>query len=421
MYKYFDRLETMPLEERKAYYNEKVEWLVEYAYRNCKSTKERFDQSAIQPSQIRRVDDLERIPIVRKEEIMNLQNRTPPFGGISAISLDKLERILVSPGPIFIPIAAGEYFYRAVLQALFSADIKKGDVVLNAFPTTFMAGVGFELGLKHIGAVMIPTGVGHTELQVNALYRCKASAYLGTPSFLNNIAEKAEELGYDFTRDFSLRSALVGGEIMASSIRNRLEEQKGISLTEVYGTSDTGLVAFECDKKLGMHISEQHLVEIIDPDTGRRLAPGKEGEVVITSFNASYPMIRLGTGDLALCSDEPCPCGRSSPRILKVIGRASDAVKVRGIFLIPQQIEKVFARFDEITKFQIIINRKGNRDELCCKLELKGMDIDRKALSEKLANSIRDVTRLRLDNIEFLSTGSIPEGNRTVIDERTWD
>ena len=274
--------------------------------------------------------------------------------------------------------------------------------------------------LHMVGCVTIPTGVGNTEQQVNILKSLKANGFCGTPSFLLNIAEKAEEMGLNPKKDLNLRVGFVAAEMLPESLRSKLEEKFGMIIRQGYGTADIGCLGYECMKKNGMHIPDDKIVEIVDPETGKQLPPGKTGEIVATTFNKAYPLIRFGTGDLSILTETPCPCGRTSPRLLKILGRVDQVAKVRGLFVHPGQADEVVSKHPQIGKYQVIVTRKEHKDEMTFRIELKEEIPQPQKLKEEIEKSIRDVMKVRGD-VQFVPKGTIPEGAKKIEDQRTWD
>jgi len=274
--------------------------------------------------------------------------------------------------------------------------------------------------LHRIGCVCIPTGIGNTEQQVNIIRNLEVNAYCGTPSFLLNIAEKAEEMGLNPKKDLGLRVGFVAAEMLPESLRSKLEEKFGMIIRQTYGTADVRCLGYERIKKDGMHIPDDKIVEIVDPETGKQLGPGKMGEIVATTFNKVYPLIRFGTGDLSILTETPCPCGRTSPRLLKILGRVDQATKVRGLFVHPGQVGEVASKHSQIGNYQIVITRKEHKDEMIFQIELKGEVSEPEKLKEEIERSIRDVMKIRGD-VKFVPKGTIPDGARKIEDQRTWE
>jgi phenylacetate-CoA ligase len=380
-----------------------------------------LDSVGLKPKDIQTTKDLEKIPITKKAELVELQKKNPPFGGFEGVPIQEMRRIYVSPGPINEP---GEMEYDEVgwAQALYAGGFRPEDIAINTFSYHM---VPFALNmvdnsLHMVGCITIPTGVGNTEQQVNILKSLKANGFCGTPSFLLNIAEKAEEMGLDLKKDLNLRVGFVAAEMLPESLRSKLEEKFGMIIRQGYGTADIGCLGYECMKKNGMHIPDDKIVEIVDPETGKQLPPGKTGEIVATTFNKAYPLIRFGTGDLSILTETPCPCGRTSPRLLKILGRVDQVTKVRGLFVHPGQADEVVSKHPQIGKYQVIVTRKEHKDEMTFRIELKEEIPQPQKLKEEIEKSIRDVMKVRGD-VQFVPKGTIPEGAKKIEDQRTWD
>jgi len=274
--------------------------------------------------------------------------------------------------------------------------------------------------LYRIGCVVIPTGVGNTEQQVNVLKTFRATGFCGTPSFLLTITEKAEEMGLDLKKDLNLKVGFVAAEMLPESLRSKLEEKLGMTIRQTYGTADIGCLGYECLMKNGMHVPDDKIVEIVDPETGKQLEPGKTGEIVATTFNKIYPFIRFGTGDLSVLTETPCPCGRTSPRLIKILGRVDQVTKVRGLFVHPGQADEVASRHPQIARYQVVVMRKEEKDEMIFRVELKEEIAEPEKLKVEIEKSIRDVMKLRSE-VEFIPKGTTPEGIKKIDDQRTWE
>jgi phenylacetate-CoA ligase len=274
--------------------------------------------------------------------------------------------------------------------------------------------------LHLVGCITVPTGVGNTEQQVNILKDLKANGFCGTPSFLLNIAEKAGEMGLDLKKDLGLRVGFVAAEMVPESLRSELEARFGMTIRQSYGTADIGCLGYECMKKNGMHIPDDKIVEIVDPETGKQLSPGKTGEIVATTFNKVYPLIRFGTGDLSYLTETPCPCGRTSARLIKILGRVDQVTKVRGLFVHPGQADGVASKHPQIAKYQVVVTRKEHKDEMTFRIELKEEVPQPEKLKEEIEKSIRDVMKVR-GEVQFVPKGTIPDGVKKIEDRRTWE
>ena len=419
---FFDELEVMTPQERESYLNQKLSQTIDNAYNNAPSVKEIFDGAGVSPSQIRTIKDLERLPITRKTQLIELQKSEPPYGGFLTIPPEDVSRIFISPGPIYEPLFTENIKWFA--KSFYAAGFRKGDIILNSFTFHMSpAGTVFHEATRDVGATAIPMGAGNTEAQIQTMLDLKVTGYVGTPSFLMTIIKRAEEMGYDFRRDFAVRKAWFTGEMLAPSLRKSLEEDYGISTAQTYAVTEVGgALAYECSQKSGMHLMDEYIVEIVDPEKGRQLGPGEIGEIVVTPLlNKTWGVIRYGTGDMSSYTAEPCPCGRTSDRLVGILGRTGDATKVRGMFIVARQAEQVFSGFDQISRFQIVVGRKAHRDEMTFNIEVKDEAIDKSKLAKDLNERFQEVCRVKADKIEFVAKGAIPEESKAIVDERTWE
>jgi phenylacetate-CoA ligase len=408
--------------EREEYQNRGLQQQVKYAYENAPAMKAKLDKAGITQSDIRTTKDLERIPITSKDQLIDLRKANPPWGGLLGVPPERLKQVFMSPGPIYDPGRMSEDFYRRWAKAYHAGGFRKGDLVVNTWSYHMVpAGHMMQEGMYLLGCTVIPMGVGNTELQVQVLRDTKATGWVGTAGFFMTIVNKAEELGYDVRRDFALRVAAAGLEMAGGPMRRLFKEKYGLITCDQYGTADVGALAYECSQTSGMHICDDVVLEIVDPTTGKQLGPGEVGEVVVTPFDETYPLIRFGTGDLSSYIDEPCPCGRTSLRLTRIMGRVGDAVRTRGMFIHPRQISEVASKFPEISRYQAVVTRPQFRDELVIKIELANENINREKLTEEFGKKFQDVCRLRLDRFEFVPKGTIPEGAKGIVDQRTYE
>ena len=418
----FEAMEKMSRGERRKVLDEQLKWLVAYAYEKAPATKERFDKAGIVPSRVSGIKDLENLPLLRKDTLVDLYKANPPLGGLVTVPITELERVYVSPGPIYDPHHSSETFWQRHVYVGKSVGFRQGDIVINSWMYNLVpAGLMIDETLRRAGVTVIPMGVGNTELQVQVMHQLKVTGFIGTTSFFMNVINKAEEMGFDIRKDFNLRLAVVGGEMGGGPIRQMVEEKYGIATGDMYATADVGLIAFECSAKNGMHIAEGVILEMISYETGKQVEPGEVGEIVITPIDETYPLIRFGTGDLAGLIDEPCPCGRTSFRITRLLGRVGDAVRTRGMFIHPRQLEPAMAKFPQVAQYQAVVTRPGHRDELTLKLELKTEEgIDKEKLSNDLNQMVSQALRIKVDRVEFVAKGVIPEWHKLIVDERVY-
>jgi phenylacetate-CoA ligase len=266
-------------------------------------------------------------------------------------------------------------------------------------------------------------GTGHTAIQVKTMLDLGVTGFVGTPSFLMSVIKQAEDMGYDFKKDFAIKHAWFTGEMLAPSIRETLESGYGIDTRQAYAVTEPGgAIAYECYCKNGMHFMDEYILEIVDPETGKQLPPGEIGEIVITPIhNNTWGLIRFGTGDLSSYTTDTCPCGRTAHRLTGIVGRASDAVKVRGMFVIARQAEGVLSTFGEIARYQLVVGRQQHRDEITLLLEPKDTEIDKKKLCDVINGRFQDTCRLKIDRFEFGAGGTIPKDRQVIDDQRTWE
>ena len=412
-------LERMAPKERQKHLEERMRDMIAYAYEKAPAVKERFDKAGVKPADIRTVKDLEKIPVLRKDDLIELQKASPPFGGYLAVSLDNLERIYQSPGPIYDPQRKRGFGAGGGM----GPDFGKGQIVMNTWSYHITpAGLGVDQLLRGMGFTVVPMGTGNTELQVQVMHDLKVHGFVGTPSFLKIIIDKAEEMGYNFKKDFNLKWAMVSGEMGGEPLRKLFQEKYGILCMggDTYATADVGTVATGCEKQSGMHITVDAVVEIVDPATGQQLEPGEIGEIVVTPFDEVYPLIRFGTGDLSMMVEETCECGRTTTRLPKIMGRSGEAVRVRGMFVHPKQTDEVIAKFPEVRHYQLAVTRPENRDEMVLKIELTDDAADKEKLKGALDKSFKDTCKVRFDRMEFVAKGVIADDAKHIVDERTY-
>lgn len=410
-------LERMSSEEREKYLNQRLGKSIQNIYEKSPFIKAKLDRAGVTPSQVNSVKALEMLPITRKDELIKLQRAEPPFGGLLAIPTEEVRRIFVSPGPIYEVVED----YSPYAESMKAAGFGKGDIVIVTFSYHLVpAGLIADEALRLLGSTVIPAGTGNTELQVQIMHDLKVTGYVGTPSFLMALIKRAEEHGYNFRKDFALRRACFTAEPLPESLRKSFQEEYGILTTQAYGTAEVGVIAYECSEKQGMHVASSVILEIVDPVTGKQLGPGRLGEIVVTLFGAQYPFVRYGTGDVSYYTDELCPCGRTSPRLVRVAGRVGDAVKVRGMFIHASQVEEALSEFPQLSKFQVVVTRSGIRDELILRVELQE-EVDREKLLKEVRARVKDICQVKADTIDFISRGTLREGYKRIDDRRSWE
>jgi phenylacetate-CoA ligase len=415
---FFDGLETLSADERLGHEARAVRALVAHAVAHAPAARRLFERAGVDPASVRGPADLARLPVTRKEDLPALQKAEPPLGGWQGMPVARYRYLFLSPGPIMEP-AAGPGYWRTA-RAFHAAGFRAGDVVLNTFAYHLTpAGHMGDDGVHPLGGVVVPGGVGNTETQARLLEQAGVTGFFGVPSFLLSILEKAEALGIGRERR-RLARALVSGEMFPESSRARLRDEFGVDAYQAYITADLGLVAYECPEQSGMHLADDILVEVVDLETGRPVGPSEVGEVVATAVgNTAYPLIRFGTGDLSLYATEPCRCGRTSRRLLRLAGRVGDAVKVRGMFVHGREADAVVAGFPAVGRYRLVVTRTDHHDVLTCEVELKA-ETDRAALERELAARLRDALKVRVDAVAVVPAGTFPERYRRLDDRRVW-
>ncbi|HOB45804.1 MAG TPA: AMP-binding protein [Zoogloea sp.] len=368
----------------------------------------------VDPATVSSREALAALPVIRKSELLELQKTARPFGGFAAVRWGSgCARVFASPGPIYEPEGARRDYWR-LARAFYAAGFRAGDLVHNTFSYHFTpAGSMMETAAHALGCTVFPAGVGQTEQQVAAMVDLRPDAYAGTPSFLRIILDKADELGVKID---SLSKAFVSGEAFPPSQREALAA-RGIQAYQAYATADLGLVAFETPAREGLVVDEDVLVEIVRPGTGDPVAPGEVGEVVVTSFNPDYPLIRFGTGDLSAVLPGASPCGRTNMRIKGWLGRADQTTKVKGMFVHPGQVVAVLKRHPELGRGRLVVDNPDHADRMTLHCEL---DRPPAGLAEAVAASIRELTKLR-GEVVFCAPGSLANDGRIIDDIRKYE
>ena len=417
MTKFYDDKEHLSPKERQHHTNMYLSEMVNMGYQKSSRIKKIFDDLQLVDTSIRTINDLDKFPIISRAKLIELESDEPPFGGFHNADVE-IDRIFTSPGPVYEPHLPEDDPLWA--RAYFAAGIRRGDVVLNAFSYHMVAaGLTFHGGLRRVGATVVPSGTSSSQIQVQLMRDLGVTAYTGTPSFLLSIIKKAEEMGYDFNKDFRLRRACFAAEPLDSSLRQIFERKYAIDTYQMYGATEVGDVAFECQEKNGWHICEEVLVEIVDPATGKSVPSGVYGEVVVTRFNNIFFLFRFGTGDLSRMIEAPCPCGRTSYRLDGIAGRLGDAVKVRGLFITPNQLKKIQEKFHDI-KLRAIISRISHEDILTLEVQPAQSSQDPSLLKTELENYFRDICTVKIDRLLFLAPGTLREDEELIVDQRKW-
>ena len=356
------------------------------------------------------------LPVTRKSDLHDLQKAgkaNDVFGGFSALLRGpNMPRLFSSPGPIYEPEGTAKDYWRAG-RAMFAAGFRAGDLAHNSFSYHMTPGAFImESGLHAVGCTVFPAGIGQTEQQLEAIAALKPNGYAGTPSFLRILVEKAEETGADIS---SMKKGLVGGEAFPPSLRDWFTA-RGMAIYQCYATADLGLIAYETESREGLVIDEGVIVEIVRPGTGNPVVDGEVGELVVTTLNPDYPLIRFGTGDLSAVLPGHCPTGRTNSRIKGWMGRADQTVKIRGMFVHPGQVAAIARRFPEVIKARLVVSGEMANDSMHFQVEAApGHD----GLNQKISDAIRDVTKLR-GTVEMLAPGSLPNDGKVIEDARSY-
>ncbi|MDJ0893886.1 MAG: AMP-binding protein [Alphaproteobacteria bacterium] len=366
----------------------------------------------VEPAAIVSRDALAGLPVLRKSELAERQRSAPPLGDMTAVTAGEASRLFTSPGPIYELETARADYWRCA-RALFAAGFRAGEIAHNSFSYHLTPG-GWILdnGLRTLGCAVIPAGIGNTEQQVAAMAQFRPTGWAGTPDYLKTILDKADELGVDVS---SVNKAMVTGGALFPSMRAEYAE-RGVAVLQCYATADVGLIAYETPAQDGMVLDEHLIVEIVRPGTGEPVADGEVGEVVVTTLNPDYPLIRLATGDLSAMMQGQSPCGRTNRRIKGWMGRADQAAKVKGMFVRPEQVEQVRQRHPEILKARLEVGRQGSMDVMTLKCEC---DSAASELSDAIVASLRDVTKLA-GTVEIVAPGGLPNDGKVVDDVRDY-
>ncbi|MBY5986805.1 phenylacetate--CoA ligase family protein [Roseovarius atlanticus] len=361
------------------------------------------------PGDIKSVADLAGLPVLRKADLGAAQKAAPPFGGLTAAPASSFAHVFQSPGPIYEPGGAGGDWWR-MGRFLHACGVGAGDIVQNCFGYHLTpAGMMFENGARAVRATVLPAGTGQTELQVRAAHDTGTTAYAGTPDYLKVILDKADEMGLRL----SITKAAVGGGALFPSLRQEYAD-RGIQCLQCYATADLGNIAYESAAQEGMIVDEGVIVEIVTPGTGDPVKPGEVGEVVVTTLNPDYPLIRFATGDLSAVMEGESPCGRTNMRIKGWMGRADQTTKIKGMFVRPEQVAALVAKHAEIARARVVASREGEMDVMTVQIEAEG------GAPEAYAATVSDVLKLK-GRIEVVAKGSLPNDGKVIEDLRSYE
>ena len=406
---YFDQLETRDPEQRELAQFNLLPDLIRQMMATAPGWADQLE--GIDPAAITSREALAKLPVLRKSGLHLLQARRLPFGGFTVTPVAEVARIFLSPGPIYEPEGRAEDWWR-VARALYAAGVRKGDILHNTFAYHLTPG-GWILdsGARALGCAVIAAGPGHTEQQIEAILALRPCVYVGVPDYLKILLDKAREAGKEIT---SFKKAVVSGGALFPSLRAEYK-QRGIATFQMYATADIGLIAYEPPTLEGMIVDEGVLVEIVRPGTGDPVPPGEVGEVVVTSFNRDYPLIRFATGDLSAVLPGVSGCGRTNMRIKGWLGRADQTTKVKGMFVRPEQLAELVKRHDGIGRVRLVVGRSGEQDIMTLRAEAA----DDAGLRAKLVETLHAVTKLR-GEVELVAPGSLPNDGKVIADERVY-
>jgi phenylacetate-CoA ligase len=409
---FYDALEVRDPAEREAALLSALPRVIAAAKENAPSYRERL--AKIRPEDVVDRRALVDLPLTRKSDLIEMQRCNPPFGGLAAVPVSEVARVFASPGPIYELEARRPDFFR-MARALYAAGIRPGDLVHNTFSYHLTpAGAMVESAALALGCPVIPAGTGQTEQQLRTIADLRPVSYVGTPSFLKILLDRAAEQGIDIA---SIKNALVGAEAFPAALRAEFAE-RGIAALQCYGTADLGLIAYEsrgpdgavCD---GMLLDEGIIVEIVHPGTGDPAAPEEVGEIVVTTLTPEYPLIRFATGDLSAYLPGASPCGRTNHRIRGWLGRADQSVKVRGMFVHPAQIAEIMRRHKSIIQARLVVERPQSADEMILLVEIGEPEEPEAAI----ATTLQTVTKLR-GAVRRVPEGSLPNDGKIIEDRR---
>lgn len=403
---YFDELETRSADQRASELARNLPTQI-----SCAKTAPGIAAllGAVEPATITSVADLATLPVIRKSELVAAQAANAPFGGFTTVSAEGFEHIHQSPGPIYEPGRVSNDWWR-IGRFLHACGIGKGDIIQNCFGYHLTpAGMIFESGARAVGAAVLPAGTGQTELQARAAHDVGVTAYAGTPDYLKVILDKAEAMGLSL----NISRAAVGGGALFPSLRQEYAD-RGILCLQNYATADLGNIAYESEAVEGMIVDEGVIVEIVTPGTGNPVADGEVGEVLVTTLNPDYPLIRFATGDLSAVMAGTSPCGRTNMRIKGWMGRADQTTKIKGMFIRPEQVADFVAKHDEVTRARVIASREGEMDVMTVQIETEASD------SERYLITLQDTLKLK-GKIELVAIGSLPNDGKVIEDQRSYD
>lgn len=411
MSEFYDDLETRSADERAQAQFEAIRAQIVHVQNNTAAYSTALKD--VDANEITDAESFSTLPLTRKSELIELQQAQRPFGGYTAKDTAFCSHVFASPGPIYEPGFAVPDFWRFA-RSLYASGIRAGELVHNCFSYHFTpAGQMFDSAALALGCSVIPAGVGQTELQVQTIADLRPDAYVGTPSFLKIILEQADDSGRDVS---SMSKAMMSGEALPPPLRDGFVK-RGVRVQQCYGTADLGLIAYESSAMEGLIIDEGVYVEIVRPGTGELVAEDEVGEVVVTNLGREYPLIRFATGDLSAYLPGTSPCGRTNQRIKGWMGRADQTAKVRGMFIHPEQVDKVVKRHSEISRARLVINWIDQADQITLQCESEVSDA---SLVDAIAASIRSICKLR-GEVEIVAPDTLPNDGKVIDDTRQYE
>ena len=429
---YWDpHIERMPLEDLHSLQEDRLKSITRYVYDHSSFYRQRFKEAGVEPGDIKQLSDLTKLPFTRK---VDLRNNYPT--GMFSLPMNRVVRYHVSSGTTGKPTVVGytkddiDSWSESLARALTSIGLGRGDVVQVGYGYgLFTGGLGLHYGAERIGATVLPTGVGSTERQIELMQDLGSTAIACTPSYFLHMIEVADKMGVSIRNDTKLKTGIFGAEPWSQETRQRIEDATGIDAYDIYGTSElSGPLCTECQEKNGIHIwGDLFLIETIDPKTGEQLEEGANGELVVTTLHKfAMPLIRYRIGDLTILNSEPCECGRTHPRIMRILGRADDMLIIRGINVFPSQVESVLMKIPEVgDHYQIVVGREGPLDVMTVRVEIteKGFSDkigDLMSLKKKVAKELKSVLNIAA-GVELVEPGTIPRSMgkaQRVVDNR---
>ncbi|HEX4836649.1 MAG TPA: AMP-binding protein [bacterium] len=410
----YDPVEALGPEARTRRQSDRLRAAVAAAFDHAPATRARLHGCGLRPEQVRDLRDLASLPVLRKDTLPQAQAASPPFAGLLGAPLASLRRIYVSPGPIYDPEPRRPDYW-GLAPALHAAGFRGGDVVLVTFAFHLTpAGHMMDGALDRLGCVVVPGGVGNTEVQARALVDLGVTGLIGTPSFVAALLERSATLGLRHRVEI----AFVSGEVLPVSLRQRIQEGFGVRIAQGYATADVGVIAYECPLAQGLHLSDRVAVELLDPETEWPVPPGSAGEVVVSLLEPPYALLRFGTGDLSAEVSGPCPCGRTAPRLAGIAGRVGEAVKIRGLFVHPAEVDRVLLGVAGVARYQVVVTRPDHHDEATLRVEVRP-GADAAAVVPRAGAAVHDGLRLRLE-VEVVPPGTIADGAPRILDLRRW-